>query len=165
MKKTLLILAAVLMMIGCTQQQTKRLVQLPPEQEVEALTPQGNLLALSDLIGHTDYVLVDFWASWCGPCRRLIPVLKDIYLSQPKGRLQILSCSVDQDEKAWRKALAEEEMPWPQIREDKNHLCSDKYNVQFIPFTVLFDKEGKIVAINPDESELEEVLVNKNNKE
>lgn len=129
-------------------------------QDITALTPDGTELSLSDLIGQTDYVLLDFWASWCGPCRRFVPVLKEIYASQPAGHLQILSCSVDQDIMAWQVALNEEQMPWPQMREDADHPCSDKYNVQFIPHTVLFDRKGKIVAVNPEEPDLEEILLN-----
>ena len=124
-----------------------------------ALSPEGKEISLSSLVGKTDYVLVDFWASWCGPCRRLIPVLKDLYARQPAGHLQIFSCSVDKDEKAWRVALAEEQMPWVQAREDEAHECSDLYGVQFIPYTVLIDREGHIVAVNPEEPQLEEILL------
>jgi thiol-disulfide isomerase/thioredoxin len=127
--------------------------------DIMGVTPEGAELALSELVGQTDYVLVDFWASWCGPCRRFIPVLKEIYNSMPEGRLQIISCSVDQEEAAWRAALSEEQMPWPQMREDEAHPCSDVYNVQFIPHTVLIDREGRIVAVNPEEPELEAILL------
>ena len=126
--------------------------------DITGVTPEGNELSLSELVGQTDYVLVDFWASWCGPCRRFVPVLKEIYAGLPEGKLQILSCSVDQEEGAWRQALDEELMPWPQMREDENHLCADKYNVQFIPHTVLIDSEGMIVGVNLDEAQIEQVL-------
>ena len=162
MKKYLLILlAAALTLVGCTKKPADQSTSEPENQyiNITALTPEGTELSLSDLVGKTDYVLVDFWASWCGPCRRFVPVLKEIYASQPEGRLQILSCSVDQDIMAWQVALGEEQMPWPQIREDANHLCSDKYGVQFIPHTILIDKEGKIIGVNLEEPELEEVLL------
>lgn len=123
-----------------------------------AVTPEGKELSLSELVGKTDYVLVDFWASWCGPCRRLIPVLKEIYAGQPEGRLQIFSCSVDQDLMAWQVALGEEQMPWPQAREDAEHECSDKYGVQYIPHTVLIDRKGHIVGVNLEEPEIEAIL-------
>ena len=130
-----------------------------PYTDIVALQPNGEELALSDLVGQTDYVLVDFWASWCGPCRRLIPVLKEIYAGQPKGRFQILSRSVDRDEDAWRKALEEEQMPWPQIHEDgEKYNGSDLYGVTGIPTTILINKEGIIIARNPDEAELETIL-------
>ena len=127
--------------------------------DITGLTPAGAELSLSSLVGQTDFVLVDFWASWCGPCRRFVPVLKEIYASQPAGHLQILSCSVDQDIMAWQVALNEEQMPWPQMREDDAHPCADKYHVQFIPHTVLIDRDGKIVGVNLEEPEIEEILL------
>ena len=153
---------AALTLVGCGKKAAKP-AEAPVDENlytnITALTPSGEELSLSDLVGKTDYVLVDFWASWCGPCRRFVPVLKEIYAGQPEGRLQILSCSVDQDIMAWQVALSEENMPWPQMREDENHMCSDKYGVQFIPHTVLIDREGHIVGINLEEPEIEAILV------
>ena len=60
---------------------------------------------------------------------------------------------------AWRVALQEEQMPWPQMREDADHMCSDKYHVQFIPHTVLIDRTGHIVGVNLEEPDLEEILL------
>ena len=133
-----------------------------PYTDIISLTPEGDELALSDLVGKTDFVLVDFWASWCGPCRRLIPVLKEVYAGQPAGRLQILGCSVDRDEAAWRKALDEEQMAWPQIRDGREgqYSCSAKYGVSAIPTTILINREGNIIARNPSEAELETILFN-----
>ena len=171
------LIAALLLMTACgkkpaTEDQTQTTDTVVVEVEAEeapavdstlyldftAVTPEGAELSLSDLVGKTDYVLVDFWASWCGPCRRLIPVLKEIYAGQPEGHFQIFSCSVDQDVMAWQVALNEEQMPWPQAREDREHPCADKYSVQFIPHTVLIDREGHIVAVNPEEPDLETIL-------
>ena len=170
MKKILIIFAATLMIVGCakqpgqqTQPQEGPVTQEPLAEsqyiDIMGVTPSGETLSLSDLVGKTDYLLLDFWASWCGPCRRFVPVLKEMYISQPEGHFQILSCSVDQDIRAWKVALDEEQMPWPQIREDADHVCSDKYGVQFIPHTVLIDREGKIIGINLEEPEIEEILL------
>ncbi len=173
MKKIWLIALAALTIVGCArrpaQPQEEEQPQEEPEQVEEvtidnpytdftAVTPEGEELSLSQLVGQTDFVLVDFWASWCGPCRRLIPVLKEIYAGQPRERLQIFSCSVDEDKEEWLTALEQEQMPWPQAREDAEHICSDLYGVQYIPFTVLIDKKGQIIAVNPDESDLEIIL-------
>ena len=168
MKKYLIILVAALMVVGCAKKPAQQEQQQTQEQEqvdenrytdITALTPEGKELSLSELVGKTDYVLVDFWASWCGPCRRFVPVLKEIYATQPEGRLQILSCSVDQDQTAWLTALSEEQMVGPQMREDAEHMCSDKYGVQYIPHTVLIDREGHIVGVNLEEPEIEEILL------
>ena len=171
-KKYLLFIAAALLIVGCTkkpggqsagepgdQDTTEQVVDSTLYIDITALTPEGNELSLSDLVGQTDYVLVDFWASWCNPCRQFVPVLKEIYASQPEGHLQILSCSVDRDIMAWQVALNEEKMPWPQMREDAEHECSDKYNVQFIPHTVLIDRDGHIVGVNLEEPEIAEILL------
>ncbi|MGM9837035.1 MAG: TlpA family protein disulfide reductase [Paludibacteraceae bacterium] len=123
--------------------------------------PDGKLLSLSELVGNTEYVLIDFWASWCRPCRQLLPVLKEIYNAQPAGRLQILGVSVDRDEAAWLRALEQEQLPWRQVRDTvEENAPSDQYGVMYIPTTLLLDREGTIIARNPSETELIEILNN-----
>ena len=145
------------------------------EYQIEMLTSAGNpyidivslkadetALALSELVGQTDYVLVDFWASWCGPCRRLMPALKELYESyHPSGKLEILGVSCDKDAAAWLKAIEEDELPWLHIRDQRAEPYNpcDKYGISAIPTTILINKEGIIVGRNLTEAEIEALLV------
>jgi thiol-disulfide isomerase/thioredoxin len=129
--------------------------------DVVALQADGTELRLSQVVGTADYVLVDFWASWCRPCRQLLPVLKELYTSyNPSGRLAILGISCDRDADEWLKAVEEEELPWQQVRDQHEapYNPCDTYGISAIPTTLLIDREGKIVMRNPDEAELEEFL-------
>ena len=129
--------------------------------DIASLKADGTALALSELVGKTDYVLVDFWASWCGPCRRLMPVLKELYESyHPSGKLEILGVSCDQDEAAWLQAIEEDELPWLHIRDQRLEPYNpcDLYGISAIPTTILINKEGVIVARNPNEAEIELLL-------
>jgi peroxiredoxin len=109
-------------------------------------TPEGNELALSSLRGKI--VLIDFWASWCGPCRKEMPNVVKIYKKYKNKGFEILGVSLDQDKNRWTDAIKSDGMTWPQVS-DLKHWESEtakQYGVQGIPYTVLIDKEGKIIA-------------------
>lgn len=103
------------------------------------------------------YVLLDFWASWCGPCRGEIPNLKKAWEKyHPKG-LEIVSITIDKKEQDWRKALKQEDMPWTQLNGSGTKV-PESYNVQGIPHILLIDPDGKIVGINLRGAALENKL-------
>lgn len=92
-----------------------------------------------------EYILLDFWASWCGPCKAEIPSMKKAYEKFHDQGFEIVSVSVDQKVDAWKAALVQFQMPWIHLIE-KNRTVSDLYHFPTIPKTVLMDKTGKILA-------------------
>lgn len=116
--------------------------------DFEMLTPEGKPIKLSDYAGKGKYVLVDFWASWCGPCRKEMPNLVKAYdLYKNKG-LEIVGVSLDKDAKSWNGALKQLKMTWVQMSDLKYWDCAGAklYAVRSIPHIVLLDKDGKILA-------------------
>ena len=109
--------------------------------------PDGNIRKLSDLKGKV--VLIDFWASWCGPCRRENPNVRRIYgLYHDKG-FDIYSVSLDRDAASWKRAISDDKLIWPNHVSDLKQWQSEGaaiYGVRSIPATFLLDKEGRIVA-------------------
>ncbi|UKJ07646.1 TlpA disulfide reductase family protein [Solitalea lacus] len=94
------------------------------------------------------YVIVDFWASWCGPCRQEIPHLKEVYKKYKDKGLEILAVSVDAQPEKWKKAMDEEKMAWPQINAQDSKPVMSSYLFSGIPYLVLLDKEGRIIEKN-----------------
>ncbi|MBL0736739.1 AhpC/TSA family protein [Flavobacterium sp. GN10] len=116
----------------------------------------GKAYNAKDIVAGKKYILVDFWASWCGPCRKEIPNLKTAYAEYaPKG-FEILSVSIDKDEKAWQKALGQENMQWHNLLDDDK--VSKSFNVKAIPATYLVDGKGVIIGENLRGAELEAKL-------
>jgi thiol-disulfide isomerase/thioredoxin len=116
--------------------------------DLVGMTPDSQSYALSKLRGKV--VLIDFWASWCGPCRRENPnVVKNYNKYKDKG-FDILGVSLDREPGAWKKAISDDGLPWHHISDLKGWQSSHAalYSVTSIPQTVLVDKEGKIIARN-----------------
>ncbi|WP_337965899.1 TlpA disulfide reductase family protein [uncultured Flavobacterium sp.] len=116
----------------------------------------GKAYNVKDIVAGKKYILIDFWASWCGPCRKEIPNLKTAYSEYAGKGFEILSISIDKDEKAWQKALAQENMQWHNLLDDNK--VSNAFNVKAIPATYLVDSKGVIIGDNLRGAELEAKL-------
>ncbi|HEX9828477.1 MAG TPA: redoxin family protein [Flavobacteriaceae bacterium] len=121
-------------------------------------TPDGNEFSLSQTKGK--YVLLDFWASWCKPCRASYPHLKEVYSKYKDKGFEVLAVSTDSDHKAWKKAIKEDQTTWIHVIDTFNRpgFPSDTgtlYAVPFLPTTYLLDPNGKILAKNLHADELD----------
>ncbi len=111
--------------------------------------PEGKPVTLSSLRGQ--YVIVDFWASWCKPCRAGMPAMKELYKKyHPKG-LEIIGVSDDTDHNAWKNAIAQDQTPWIHVVdefpvENRPARVGLLYGVHYIPSYFLLDKEGKVIG-------------------
>jgi thiol-disulfide isomerase/thioredoxin len=114
--------------------------------EISLATPEGPNLALSSLRGK--YVLIDFWASWCGPCRRENPNVIKTYAAYKDKGFEIYGVSLDQDRAAWLKAIETDQLIWKHVSDLKywSSAAAQAYQVNSIPQTFLLDREGKVIA-------------------
>ncbi|SFW19270.1 Thiol-disulfide isomerase or thioredoxin [Sinomicrobium oceani] len=124
-------------------------------------TPENEGFSLSDI--KDKYVLIDFWASWCKPCRASYPHLKELYAKYKDDGFEVLAVSTDSDHDAWNKAIEEDQTTWVHVvdtfsREGFPSDVSTLYAVPFLPTTYLLDKEGRIIAKNLHEEELDKKL-------
>jgi peroxiredoxin len=127
--------------------------------EIAMSDPEGVTRRLSDLRGKV--VLIDFWASWCSPCRRENPNVVKLYNKYKDQGFEIFSVSLDKDGNAWRKAIKDDGLAWPNHVSDLKQWQSAAgrtYGIMSIPATVLVDREGKIIARNLRGAELEKQL-------
>lgn len=127
--------------------------------EAEMLGANGQKVKLSDYVAKNELVLIDFWASWCGPCRREIPTLKEAYAKWQSKGFEIVSVSVDANRSDWENAVAEEKMEWIQLIDDDSETGpAALYGIMTIPTTYLVNKEGVILEKNLRGSAVEEAL-------
>jgi peroxiredoxin len=134
-----------------TQQQQLKLKRFlsamgAPAPEVALPSPKGDTIRLSSLKGK--YVLLDFWASWCPPCRAENPNLVDVY-SRYKGKgFEILQVSLDKTKEKWVQAIRDDKLNWLHVSDLQywQSAAAKTYNVESIPTCFLIDKEGIIIA-------------------
>lgn len=131
--------------------------------DFELLDTKGNKRKISDYVGKSQYLLIDFWASWCGPCIADMPYLKTTYLKYKDKGLNVLAISLDDGKNQWLKAIKRIDVPW-------DHLCDFKgldsdltntYHIKGIPNAILLDKNGIIQGVNLRGESLDGFLKNK----
>lgn len=117
--------------------------------------PDGSKVSLSDYVGKGKYVLVDFWASWCGPCRAEIPNIKELYDKYHSKGLDVLGVAVWDKVEDTQKAIKELGIVWPQII-NAQQIPTELYGIQGIPHIILFAPDGTIVARDLREEAMKE---------
>lgn len=120
----------------------------------------GEQISLYDLLDKNELVLVEFWASWCGPCIESIPALKDLYAGYREHGFEIVSISIDDDQETWIEASEEYELPWINLGEIQGWRgeVATAYGVTGIPKKYLVNREGQIVQKDASTAKIEELL-------
>ena len=122
-------------------------------------TPEGEEVSLKEYRGKI--TLIDFWASWCGPCRRENPNVVKMYNKYKSKGFEIIGVSLDRQKDAWVKAISKDGLTWKHVSDLKGwkNAVAQAYSVSSIPHTVLVDREGKIIARNLRGAMLEAKLI------
>ena len=120
----------------------------------------GKSVSLANYKGK--YVLIDFWASWCVPCRKAIPELRQLYDKYKSQSFELLSISLDNRKESWLAAMDQDKHTWTSLGDGKGFQSpvAAIYGVKAIPYTIMINKNGKVLARNPSLGTIEEILLN-----
>lgn len=114
--------------------------------DLEMADPDGKMHKISEFVGEGKWVLVDFWASWCGPCRAEMPNVLEAYDKYHAKGFEVIGISFDQKKEPWVRAIEQLKMPWMQLSDLKGWSCAaaPAYKIDAIPDNILIDPQGKI---------------------
>lgn len=137
-----------------------------PAPALQGTTLAGKPFSLQQL--HGRFVLVDFWGSWCGPCRAESPALVQLYRELGGEDFTIVSVGIERDSSRWRNAIARDGRAWPlQLMDPTGSLrffdgaLARAWGIRQVPSSYLIDPHGRIVAHNPDPATIEEAVANR----
>lgn len=121
-----------------------------PYKEIKQATPEGGEAALSEVIAKNKYVLLDFWASWCGPCMGEVPYMLEAYAEYKDKGFEIFGVSLDRSEEDWKECIKENKLDWVHVSTVTywDNAAAKEYGVNSIPTNYLIDGNGTIVAKN-----------------
>jgi thiol-disulfide isomerase/thioredoxin len=147
--------------VASTQQKIKALLPGNVAPDFTLLQRDSSKFNLSSMRGN--YAMIDFWASWCHPCRQAIPHWKEVYQKYHAKGFGMVSVSDDARWKDWFKAMDQEKMPWHQVCdefpvENMPARVGELYMTTYIPFYVLLDKDGKILVYSGKEEDIDKKL-------
>ncbi len=151
MKNSFLALMMILLCSTAVQAQLKIGETVP---EIELMGKSDSAIKLSSLAGKV--VLIDFWASWCGPCRAANPYVQKLYKKYKANGFEVFAVSLDVNKQLWLKAIRKDRLTYTQVIDSDGWLSkvAAQYYVDALPTNFLLDKTGKIVAINIEGKEL-----------
>jgi thiol-disulfide isomerase/thioredoxin len=126
-------------------------------------TPDGSPLSVMSEVKKHDITIIDFWASWCGPCMREMPFMKQLYADFRDKGLGIVGISLDEDRDAWQKAIDSMGLTWPQMSDLQgwDAVPARMYNVNAIPFLMVVDRQGLILTTGLRGDELRQYISEK----
>lgn len=148
----------ILLLFFFANQATAQIKQGYYAPEIALPSVNGDTLRLSSLKGKV--VLLDFWASWCGPCRTSNKMVAKLYSKYKSKGFEIFGVSIDAEKGNWLKAIRQDKIKWLQVNDpgDWNARIVSEWNIYGIPTSYLIDKEGKFVAMDLKEKDLEKTL-------
>jgi thiol-disulfide isomerase/thioredoxin len=155
MKSQKLIL--ILLFVACSKLVTAQLPNISdPRVHIKLPTLKGDSLTLESFKGKV--IVLDFWASWCLPCRTANRELSKLYTKYKTKGFEIFSVSIDENKKDWQKAVAKQKINWVQVNDPRgwDAQTAIRWNISQLPTTYLIDKKGDVVSIDLEGKELDE---------
>jgi thiol-disulfide isomerase/thioredoxin len=145
-----------------------RLVNGDVAIEIKGVNHQGDSVRLTDLTGK--YILLEFWGSWCAPCRKNNPVIVDLYQDYKEKKFRdadgfsVFYFALDDDEQSWRNAIIKDNLTWPYHMMGSGKFDNEiagLYGIRSVPSSFLLGPDLTIIGVNPDERDIRKILDNR----